>query len=147
MLSKRETHNSNIYIMYQYYALYHYVNIYHVFHVLFMRFMLFICIVYGDEHVCLCQIKYFDLTLITNNIAYIKVNIRLSYLILYEEIKLVESPYISSTVTSPTLSLAVKCRTCETFKQSVSVYLYVHRGTCYYGYITVPMEILLVPDI
>ena len=62
MLSKRDTHNSNISIMYQYYALYHYVNIYHVFHVLFMRFMLFICIVYGDEHVCLCQIKYFLLT-------------------------------------------------------------------------------------
>ena len=40
MLSERETHNSNISIMYQYYALYHYVNIYHVFHVLFMRFML-----------------------------------------------------------------------------------------------------------
>ena len=38
---KRETHNSNISIMYQYYALYHYVNIYHVFHVLFMRFMFF----------------------------------------------------------------------------------------------------------
>ena len=38
----------------------HYVNIYHVFHVLFMRFMLFIFIVYDDEHVCLCQIKYFD---------------------------------------------------------------------------------------
>ena len=52
--------------MYQYYALYHYVNIYHVFHVLFMRFMLFICIVYGDEHVCLWQIKSFDLTYLVN---------------------------------------------------------------------------------
>jgi len=61
MLSKKETHFSNISIVYQYYALYHYVNIYHVFHVLFMRLMLFICIVYGDEHVCLCQIKSFDL--------------------------------------------------------------------------------------
>ena len=63
MLSKRETHNNNISIMYQYYALYHYVNIYHVvhvFHVLFVRFMLLIYIVYGDEHVCLCQIKPFD---------------------------------------------------------------------------------------
>jgi len=62
MLSKRVTHNSNISIVYQYYALYHYVNIY-VFHVLFIRFMLFICIVYGDEHVCLCKIKYFDFDL------------------------------------------------------------------------------------
>jgi len=25
--------------------------------------MLFICIVYGDEHVCLCQIKSFDFDL------------------------------------------------------------------------------------
>ena len=57
--------------MYQYYALYHYVNIYHVFHVLFMRFMLFICIVYGDEHFCLCQIKYFDFDkIIVNKIVY-----------------------------------------------------------------------------
>jgi len=66
MLSKRETHNSKISIMYQYYALYHYVNIYHVFHVLFMRFMFFhmycvyMCMYNGDEHVCLCQIKSFD---------------------------------------------------------------------------------------
>ena len=60
---KRETHNSNISIMYQYYALYHYVNIYHVFQVLFMRF---ICSIYGDEHVCLCQTKSFNLTLTIN---------------------------------------------------------------------------------
>ena len=73
MLSYRETHNSNVSIMYQYYALYHYVNIYLVFHVLFMRFMLFICIVYGDEHFWLCQIKYFDFDfdkIIVNKIVY-----------------------------------------------------------------------------
>ena len=45
----------------------------HVFHVLFMRFMLFICIVYGDEHFWLCQIKYFDFDfdkIIVNKIVY-----------------------------------------------------------------------------
>ena len=36
---------------------------YYVVHVLFMRFMLFICIVYGDEYVCLCQLKSFDFDL------------------------------------------------------------------------------------
>jgi len=32
----------------------------HALHVLFMHFMFFIYFVYGDEHVCFCQINYFD---------------------------------------------------------------------------------------